>query len=464
MSTQLTQQEKIQRGAEDSGAYFRYMMEYIGFTPEDAAAIRQSSLVIEKHIPSIVAAFYAQLLRYPPTRKFFLKKDGSIDQDYLQKRMHHLTNFWRRTASGEYDDEYARYVDYVGRAHTSHGADPSIYIAERYVIGQVGLMQYAITKAITQELAEYDPDLEQRAVRAWNMLMMAILEMLSRAYGHERELEQSSGRFTVDVESVQKLAVDIYEKGLGLVRSRPTREVLVAKASEIPNGERKIVQVGDLSIGIFHHKDQWAALLNHCLHRGGPVATGCLEDDTLICPWHGFQYNVLNGQLLVDPALKLQTFPVVHKGDDIYLVVPEGEEEVTVVPTLSMEEEAAAAAAAAITAAETLPPIETPAVPDLQENEFLLSELEPGEIRLVQVDGEDVAVYNVDGSLYATQNACTHVGGPLDEGELEGEIVTCPWHGSCFNVTSGAVTRGPAKLPLKQYRVQVEGNIVRVMS
>ena len=134
----LTQEEKIKRGAEDSGRYFRHMMEFVGFTPADARAIRQASLIIEKHLPNIVADFYTNLLRYPPTRRFFMKKDGSIDQDYLQKRMVHLTNFWRRTASGVYDDEYARYVDYVGRAHTSHGADPSIYIAERYVIGQVG--------------------------------------------------------------------------------------------------------------------------------------------------------------------------------------------------------------------------------------------------------------------------------------------------------------------------------------
>jgi len=90
--------------------------------------------VIEKHIPSIVADFYANLLRYPPTRKHFLSPDGSLNEDYLQKRRLHLTNFWRRIASGEYDDNYARYVDYVGRAHTSHGADPNI-LARAYETG-----------------------------------------------------------------------------------------------------------------------------------------------------------------------------------------------------------------------------------------------------------------------------------------------------------------------------------------
>jgi hypothetical protein len=220
MGTPLSQDEKIQRGAGDSGQYFRYMMEFVGFTPAEADAIRESRLIIEKHLPAIVSDFYAHLLRYPPTRKFFLKKDGSIDQDYLQKRMHHLTNFWRRTASAVFDDDYARYIDYVGRAHTSRGADPGIYIAERYVIGQVGFIQHAITNALEKELHEFDEDLEHRAVRAWNMLMMVILEMLSRAYGEEHEAEVYDRLQPVDLEAVRQLAVDTYEIGLGLVRPR----------------------------------------------------------------------------------------------------------------------------------------------------------------------------------------------------------------------------------------------------
>src|SRR5690554_485076 len=100
METHLSQKEKISRGSDDAGKYFRYMTDFVGFTDEDAAIIRDSGLIIEKYIPTIVADFYAHLLRYPPTRKFFMKPDGTIDQEYLQKRMLHLTNFWRRTASG----------------------------------------------------------------------------------------------------------------------------------------------------------------------------------------------------------------------------------------------------------------------------------------------------------------------------------------------------------------------------
>ncbi len=78
------------------------------------------------------------------------------------------------------------------------------------------------------------------------------------------------------------------------------------------------------------------------------------------------------------------------------------------------------------------------------------------------VGRDAVAVFNVDGSYYATQDDCTHAGGPLNEGELDGHQIICPWHGSCFDVRDGSVCGGPAKKPLKMYRVIVEGDIARV--
>ncbi len=177
------------QGGEDAGRYFRYMAEFVGFSTEDTQIIRQTGPLVVKHLPQIVAQFYAHLLRYPPTRRFFLKKDGSLNHDYIELRMRHLTNFWLRTANGLFDDEYARYVDYVGRAHTAHGADPNIYIPERYVIGQVGMMQHAISEALVRELRGIDDDLELRAVEAWDKLLMVLLELLARAYGNEREAE-----------------------------------------------------------------------------------------------------------------------------------------------------------------------------------------------------------------------------------------------------------------------------------
>src|SRR5512143_3053099 len=160
MDEQTNIQDKAQRGAEDSARDFKYMGEFVGLSGKDEETIKRTMPVIEKHLPEIVSKFYSHLLRYPPTRKVFLKKDGTVDQDYVELRMRHLTNFWLRTAKGIYDDDYARYIDYVGRAHTSHGADPRIYIAERYVIGQVGFVQHAISEALIKELHDVDDAME----------------------------------------------------------------------------------------------------------------------------------------------------------------------------------------------------------------------------------------------------------------------------------------------------------------
>jgi nitrite reductase/ring-hydroxylating ferredoxin subunit len=91
-------------------------------------------------------------------------------------------------------------------------------------------------------------------------------------------------------------------------------------------------------------------------------------------------------------------------------------------------------------------------------NEFQVSDVLPGSAALVG----DVVVFNVDGNFCATQATCTHRGGPLGQGQLDGSTVTCPLHGSQFNVCSGAVLRGPAMDPLTTYRVVVNGNVGRV--
>ena len=62
------------------------------------------------------------------------------------------------------------------------------------------------------------------------------------------------------------------------------------------------------------------------------------------------------------------------------------------------------------------------------------NEIEPGQARLVDVKGKEIALFNVDGEFFALDNTCTHHGGPLAEGELAGHEVTCPWHGATFDV------------------------------
>jgi nitrite reductase/ring-hydroxylating ferredoxin subunit len=93
-----------------------------------------------------------------------------------------------------------------------------------------------------------------------------------------------------------------------------------------------------------------------------------------------------------------------------------------------------------------------------KDNQFRIDAVPAGSALLVG----HVAVFNVADNFCATQAKCTHRGGPLNEGKLDGSTVTCPWHGTQYNVCTGAVLRGPATQPVKTYRVIVEGEIGRV--
>ena len=71
------------------------------------------------------------------------------------------------------------------------------------------------------------------------------------------------------------------------------------------------------------------------------------------------------------------------------------------------------------------------------------NEIEPGQARLVDVQGKSIALFNVEGQVFALDNTCTHRGGPLAEGEISGHEVTCPWHarGSTFGQGRSLVRR-----------------------
>jgi nitrite reductase/ring-hydroxylating ferredoxin subunit len=84
------------------------------------------------------------------------------------------------------------------------------------------------------------------------------------------------------------------------------------------------------------------------------------------------------------------------------------------------------------------------------------NEVATGQMQVFDVEGTKVSVANVEGRLYAFDDTCTHAGCSLSKGTLQGTTVTCPCHGSEFDVTSGAVLRGPASRPVRSRRVQVE--------
>ena len=91
-----------------------------------------------------------------------------------------------------------------------------------------------------------------------------------------------------------------------------------------------------------------------------------------------------------------------------------------------------------------------------------LSEIAPGTTKRVVVDSMEILLCNVDGKIYAIEDVCTHDGGPLDQGELEGECVVCPRHGATFDVRTGDALTLPAVLPLMTFDATIEGDDIYV--
>jgi nitrite reductase/ring-hydroxylating ferredoxin subunit len=118
-------------------------------------------------------------------------------------------------------------------------------------------------------------------------------------------------------------------------------EKFVAKSSELKDGDRRVIFVGDNEIGVFRHDGKFYAYSNFCLHQGGPACEGLtiakveeriMPDKTsrglyfsdtemhFVCPWHGMEYDMKTGECVSDRKMKLKKYKVVQKGDDVYVV------------------------------------------------------------------------------------------------------------------------------------------------
>lgn len=90
------------------------------------------------------------------------------------------------------------------------------------------------------------------------------------------------------------------------------------------------------------------------------------------------------------------------------------------------------------------------------------SDAPAGVMKQFIIRGNEILVVNQNNNYHCLDARCTHAGAPLAEGELDGEVLTCPWHGSRFNITSGAVIKGPAKEALRVYNNRVEGDYLLI--
>ncbi len=119
------------------------------------------------------------------------------------------------------------------------------------------------------------------------------------------------------------------------------KELFVAKSSELSDGDRKIVPNGKNEIGVYRIHGKLFAYLNLCPHQGGPACEGLLmaqveeviaddktyhgmrfnhDDMHIVCPWHGWEFHMENGEACADPSFKLRKFDVVEREEEIYVV------------------------------------------------------------------------------------------------------------------------------------------------
>jgi 3-phenylpropionate/trans-cinnamate dioxygenase ferredoxin component len=89
-------------------------------------------------------------------------------------------------------------------------------------------------------------------------------------------------------------------------------------------------------------------------------------------------------------------------------------------------------------------------------------EIQAGEKKIVEVDGSLIVLANLAGQFYALEDICTHDGGPLGEGEMQGSHIICPRHGAHFDIRTGAALTLPAFEPVPTYPVRVEEGDVLV--
>jgi nitrite reductase (NADH) small subunit len=119
-------------------------------------------------------------------------------------------------------------------------------------------------------------------------------------------------------------------------------EVLVCRSGEIADGGVRIVEVGNIQIGVIRHAGKYYAYRNLCPHQGGPACEGLrlpqvvdqigqggvylgqTFDETdmhIVCPWHGYEFHLADGTHVVDPKLRLQKFPVIERDGAVYVAV-----------------------------------------------------------------------------------------------------------------------------------------------
>ncbi len=162
----------------DMPRFIRDMMEFVGMSEADVAAIRRSAPNVLNHERELTTALYDHFIKFPRSAQFFLKPDGEVDQVRLERRKHSLGRWLRETAEAAITQEFSYYLLSAALAHGHRPTAPGA-IPQHLMVGAMSLTQSALAGIFAQEL----PAQEAAAASvAWNKLLLVQLSVFMLAY------------------------------------------------------------------------------------------------------------------------------------------------------------------------------------------------------------------------------------------------------------------------------------------
>ena len=166
----------------DWPARMRQMADFVGFTDDDLELLRASGPLLIDRADDLAAAVYEHFLSYPATARYFLTRDGEVNETRLTRRKHSLARWLRNSIEFNIDEQFPVFLLAVGVVHSNppapagrHGSVPA-----RFMTGTISFIQTQIASTLAEEMD--DPVAAMRTAIAWNKMLMLQLDVLLAGY------------------------------------------------------------------------------------------------------------------------------------------------------------------------------------------------------------------------------------------------------------------------------------------
>ena len=197
------------------------MADFVGLTDADLALIRASAPALLPRADELAAAVYERFLAYPATARYFLHRDGAVNETRLARRKHSLARWLRNSIEFQIDDQFPVFLLAVGVVHSNpplpagrHGSVPA-----RFMTGTISFIQSEISAALAQEIS--DPALAMQTAIAWNKMLMLQLDVLLAGYTTETPLPPNPDARPADDDNDSDTTAALNEHRNGNRRNAP---------------------------------------------------------------------------------------------------------------------------------------------------------------------------------------------------------------------------------------------------